>query len=189
MANILGTTPANQLNALPLRTATAAAADGDIEVVGGTISKYWSPATLLVNGIAVFPGTAFATPYLNTTGVSRFVMILNRQNAVGDAVALSAFTVFAQYRISKTSTPPIAPFDQVINAHVNLISTGVAFPGVAGALDQTAVVTWSSETNVGSSSNARPLMIGTDVRICVNMAGANPPDANDFFTMGLWGQT
>jgi hypothetical protein len=193
MPTILGATPVNQLNALPLRTATAAAADGDIEVVGGTISRYWSPAVLGINGVGstLLGGNFFlATGYLNTTGVSRYVLILNRQNAVGDAVALSAFTVHAQYRISKLSTPGINPItDQVTNGYLNLISTGVAFVGVAAPLDQTAIVSWASETSLGSSANARPLLIGSDCRIVINQTGANPPDANDFFTMALWGQT
>jgi hypothetical protein len=197
MGQILGATPVNQYNALPINTVDVQAAAGDIQVVGGTISKFWSPAILGINGVnasTVAGSVLLASAYIDATGCSRYTGLLRRTNAVGDAANRAAFFVYVQYRLTKVATPAaaIAGDQQTRIGKINCISTGLVFEtnGAGTAIDETAAFTWSSEAPTGSSGNARPLVIGTDCRIIIDWStAANPPGANDFFQFQLWGQT
>jgi len=192
MPFISGNVPQNQIDALPIITPDAAAAAGDLQIVGGSISRFWSPATLGLNGVAATAsgGVFFlATPYLDVSGCTRFAMFISRFNAVGDAIALTSTTVLAQYRLLKTSTPALTPVDQSVNSYVSLISSNIGFPAILAGATQNAVPTWSPEAPTGSSANARPMVVGTDVRVVVHLSGAHLPGAADIWTVWLQGQS
>jgi hypothetical protein len=95
----------NQVDSLPLITATDAAAPDAIFLVGQKITKLWTPTTTLINGsnYGADPddaaGSALFTPFLDVRGCNEFVaiMVCTVPN-IGSTESGVAQTLIIQYR-------------------------------------------------------------------------------------------
>jgi hypothetical protein len=194
MATILGATPVNQLNALPLITATAAAADGDINIVGGAITRYWSAAITGVNGatpsIDANGFRVLPTNFLNVTGCARFACIVQRFSGIDQAAALASMGLQLQYRFNKVTTPPTSNTvdPRAVIAMFPILTTRIIFPSILAGAFQTSISCWSIDSSVGSGGTIVPGMIGSDVRLVAEWS-TNPVAANNLFEITLWGNS
>ena len=198
----IGKTPVNQLNALPLQDANSAAAGGVLQVIGGTLLRYFDGPTLLISGTAM---TTFAsiedalvTPYLDLRGCTKFIFSLSVVNNVAArGVAMSAIKLKMQVRMGIADTPPVVYVnnngagsrDDTNNALWNVTNQSHIFSvtGIAGEV-QRAVWAWESSTTSVDTSVAT--VFGSDIRFIVTTetTGASPPapGPNSLFTANLW---
>lgn len=195
MPIILGTTPQNQLDALPIITVAAAASAGDIQVVGGVMTKFFNQAATGVGGIATGgDGTNIfiATAFLDLRGLRAFSCIMSRSIAGGGAaVATPAMTLMFQQRLSPTDVPPttigIGNFTEFCGIQ-QIDSTAVTWPAIQAGEIQRAVVGWEVSDTAGISTKVSPASIGSDCRLLMWWS-TNPVGATNRFTLQLWGSS
>jgi len=184
--------PANILNGLPLVTATTAADPGDIQIVGNTLTKQWSPSQLGISDTArtVDPdtggGALLLSNYLDVRGCSAFVFLLafNIKTAAGIEVGPQAYNLYMHYRTGPagiaqrtgsygTSWTPLCAQMTVSP------NTDAVFPRT----DLMALV-WSNVSNAVGPGKG----VGTDARVWIRLVGfgaSNP--VNLTFTAYMWG--
>lgn len=174
----IGKTPQNQLDALPLQDADAAAAGGILSIVGGAVNRFWDPATLGINGVnmTLFSATKWAlvTPYLDVRGCSRFVIALRASISAGATLAMNVNTSW-QYRQGPGDSPAVTQAG-TINDLVNGItnnSGSMVFPATAGASTFTILNTVGPEGGAGTPG-CFEYVIGTDVRFILNTSTNEP---------------
>lgn len=122
--------PINQQDAFPILTIDQTAAPGDIQVVGGTITRYYSPSVLGVNNIQMgLPagdgwGTAdigwVRTAPLDLRGMSSFVAILTRvlQANQNDGAPGEIASLYVEFVNSAgVFQPPSVPVPGISFAH------------------------------------------------------------------------
>jgi hypothetical protein len=189
----LGSVPKNQLDALPLYTASQAAAGGTVSFnLGGGITRFFDGPTLGVSAAARTDQGATAreryvlvTNYIDVSGCISFACQIRRLTQ-GSVAVLSAATLFMQYRFSSTDTPPATPDTtsaDIVVAMSILNTATTAFPNPAAlALPQTVLVTWNAAQTVGAAG--ANVFIGSDVRLIFSWATTDPGTAT--FTMTLW---
>lgn len=186
----IGAMPKNQLDALPLYTASAAATGGSVSIApGGGIVREWSPTILGINGVNFGPDAngfnILPTTFIDTTGCTKFVAILTRTNAAAGG-ALANITPCIQYRLTATDVPPTSHGGtQNLNMLGCIVfsNTPVVFAAMtAGGDVQRAAIGWSADiiANAGNPTGA-DVMLGSNVRVLWNIgSGANPPAGNTF---------
>ena len=177
--------PANILNGLPLQDADAAAAGGDLTVVGGAISRYFSPAALGINGqapssfVTNIPGTIFyhASNYLDLRGMTKFQLLVRRNvNTVFTAVT-PTLSISFQVRMGPLDNPTpvwssLLSQDDTLAGKSLTQSPALVFPTAGLANNsQTCVRTWTADQVTGFAGVAAS--IGSDVRI-VMLWASNP---------------
>jgi hypothetical protein len=191
--------PKNQLDALPLYSAAAAASGGSVGFnPNGGITRFFDAPTLNVSGIARSDQGAGArdryslvTNYIDVRGCTSFACQIRRLTQGTLAVLPAPAGLFMQYRFSATDTPPPTPdtTSAEIVVAMSLLNTAVAalaFPNPAAlALPQTALVTWNVAQTVGAAG--ANVFIGTDVRLIFSWATNDPGTAT--FSMTLWGSS
>jgi len=192
----IGAVPANQLDALPLFTASQAASGGTVGFnLGGGITRFFDSPTLGVSGAASGNQGAGArdrysliTNYIDVRGCTSFACQIRRLTE-GTIAVLPSATLFMQYRFSATDTPPPTPDTtsaDIVVAMSALNTAGVAFPNPAAqALPQTNLVTWNAAQTVGAAG--ANVFIGSDVRLIFSWATNDPGTAT--FSMTLWGSS
>ena len=205
----IATIPQTQQDALPLLSIAQATSPSQVTVMGGTVSSYWSPTALGINGQSpqLFPITAgsiyyLATPFLDLRGMSWFTLLLERfattDNATSPLALPFAFTLNAQYRAGPTDTPPI-----VLEVTPGTVSTNLS--GYVGLGPIAGLQNFGASTNgvrqrqaisfgatFASPAGSEPqLAMGTDARLIVFWSTNNPLPAHDTstFTAYLWGQS
>jgi hypothetical protein len=190
--------PANQLNALPLFTAQAAASGGTVSLgLGGGLTRFWDPATLGIAGVN-FAADAngfnvLLSSFISVFGCRSFALILRRTNA-GVGLALAGIDVRIQYRLSATDVPPTslgaATQDTQYTGSVTVQAGGnaVVFPLMeAAAEDQRALVCWDSSSIALSAANGTSTMIGDQARLFLNISSGALPAGGNLFSAYLWG--
>jgi len=191
---VTGKTPQNQLDALPLTDAATAAQGGDIVILGNSISRYWSPTVLAVNGIGFTtdPNGFFYLPtaFLDVRGCRSFAMLLRRINTTAlPQLALPSMTVYMQYRFSNGEVPLIslgAIQNQRYIAAAQINSIPIVFPTMQVQSEvQTAFRGWNTGQEGGGAGEVQSQSLGTDVRFFILSATA--PTAPNTFSMALWG--
>ena len=196
MAAILGNTPKNQIDALPIMTVVAAAAADDITIVGGTIAKFWSPTTLGMAGIVPTTDAAghvfLVTPFLDMTGCTNGALLLTRTDTANSlAGAIYNPLVLCQYRITHVGAMPTSFASggsiNLPQAGINLIAPNpIAFVAtIAAPTTQRGLATWGPSAIV-ASANQVGMTIGADVRIFVSFS-TNAQPVTQTFSVSIWG--
>ena len=200
-ATQLGAMPATQLNALPLFTASAAAAGGTLSFnLGGGVSRFWDPVALGINGVN-FAADAngfnvLLSSFISVFGCRNFALIVRRTNA-GVGLALAGIDVRIQYRITATDVPATsfgaATQDLNYTGSVTCQAGGNAlvFPLMeAAAEDQRGLVCWSADAIAnGGTPNGATAMIGDQVRLFLNIGSGVIPAGGNLFSCYLWGSS
>lgn len=190
----IGATPQNQLDALPLLTAAQAAAPGQVQIIGNTLTRYWDPGTLGVNGILpVADANGFlyiTTAFLDTRGCAAFAFLLRRQSSAGALAAQGAGTQLGfQYRFNVNETPPLSKgaTQNLVACGASLISsTTVNWPAMQSANElQDAFYSIGHGQPNSLTTTAGGGIMGTDVRFFLYFPIA--PVANSLFSMSVWG--
>jgi hypothetical protein len=195
----IGKTPVNQLNALPLQDADSAAAGGQIQVVGGSMVRFFDANTLALNGVPMttftaggFSDVGLVTPFLNCVGCTKYMVAIRTTN-VGARGALPTIHVQAQMRMGASDNPAVvyanaAGLQQAANAWIFLSSTGLVFPAtVAGNEPQTILFAWES-TAASNSNPGQFTVFGSDIRFLFSTTGAVVA-AQNLFSVNIWAQT
>jgi hypothetical protein len=191
---ILGNTPQNQIDALPIITVAAAASAGDIQVVGGIMTKFFNPAATGISSVATgTDGTNIfiASSFLDLRGLRAFSAIMSRTiQGGGAAVATPAMGLMLQWRLSATDNPPTtltgnAP-EFVAMQQIN--NNAVTWPAIGAGETQRAAVGWEVSDTAGVSTKVSPATIGSDVRLLMWWS-TNPVGATNRFTLQLWGSS
>lgn len=198
----IGKTPQNQLNALPLQDADSAAAGGQIQIVGGSMVRYFDAVTLGLNGVgaSTFTSGAFqdfglVTPFLNLIGCNKFNIVIRANTTIARA-ALPAIHPQYQMRMGVSDNPPVlyangAGIQQGANGVLLLGSTGLTFPATSGTESQTGVIAFEGPQVANNSGVQAPSTFtpfGSDVRFLLTSLGASFP-AQTTFTVNIWAQT
>ena len=187
-----GPIPTSQLNALPILTAGQAALGGDVLVVGSTLSRVWSPATLGLNGTSVVANKPvgwywFGTDYLDLRGTSKCLMTVRCVN-VNVRAALPVFAVWLQTRQGPTDKPDAiystgGGTGKPSNAET-VVQSRIAFPATANPSEvQTAVFGWSfggACQSVGTDGNYAAIP-GINTRIIFSFETNFVAPANVFY--------
>lgn len=186
--------PLNQQNALPIPGASASIT-GTTVIVGGVVTKYFSPSDMGISGVSTTTdgptGAVYvSSQYLDLRGCSKYAMQVRCVNA-NIRGALVAMQVVAQYRLSGSDTP--APFyanggsiSLAFNAQLNVLGSGtIIFPATAAISEvQTAYATWETAGGTGQAGEFS-VVIGSDVRFFLFFS-TNPVAAANAFTCSLW---
>lgn len=195
----IGKTPQNQLDALPLQDADSAAAGGQIQVVGGSMVRYFDANTLGINGVTAatfssgaFSDTGLLTPFLNCVGCSKFIIVVRAFTTIIRA-ALAPLHVSVQVRLGASDTPPVlyqngAGIHQEANAWTSLSSTGLTFPATQATEAQTLVFSWDTTAPGNSVPSGQFTFFGSDIRFLVSTLGTAIAATNTF-SMNIWAQT
>jgi len=192
----IGKTPVNQLNALPLQDADSNAAGGTLQVVGGTITRYFSPAVLGINGASFTPDTLNCTivsPFLDLRGCSKYTVALRlpRVTAGGLGQITNVFCHF-QTRMGASDTPILYNING--GGQLDLVGSGwIAFNNNAQLFDTASngtvqTVVWSLSESGPSDGRSTSLVLGSDVRLifATHTATAGSPNASNLFSAQLW---
>lgn len=185
--------PQNILNGLPLQDADAAAAGGDIQVIGGNISRFFSATALGIagaNAATIGGKVCLVSSWLDVRGCSKFIFQLRRTTPAGPVAALTAALLQIQSRMGPLDSPSpsytvAGSLRDDFNGCNNVSGNTYTFPLTAAAGEtQTAAWGWyaGSATAGGMITNA--VMIGSDVRLIVSWS-TNPVAATNFFTATL----
>lgn len=189
-----GFIPQNQLDALPLITAAQAATAGTLQIIGGTIYRFFTPAELGINASVIassFGGYyVAATPYLDLRGCNRYTMTVRVvDSSPGGRPALPILTILAQTRQGPADTPATVYVNSgtnqtQANAQNLLITRGAGdFPVAAQNEVQTGVFSFSNAVPSGSNGNGA-VISGTNTRFLLSFS-SNPVLASTTFTMYL----
>ncbi len=188
----LGAVPVNQLNALPLISAQAAANGGTLTInPNGGVTRFFDSATLGISGanfaIDANGFIVLVSSFISVFGCRTFTVILTRTNA-GLGIALAGIDVRVQYRLSATDVPPTSlgaaqTTDFTGSSSVN--TALVVFPAMqAGGEVQRRLITWDPGNLVGVAGS--PAMIGDNVRLFFNINGGANPGVANLFSAQLW---
>lgn len=188
-----GFIPQNQLNSLPLITAAQAATAGSLQIIGGAIYRFFTPAELGINASTVPSlGSGFfmiATPYLDLRGCSKYTMTIRVVDNTIVRADLPILSILMQTRQGPNDTPPLVyelggSLRTQANAQ-NLIITRPAgdFPSCPAGQSQTGVFSWSNAVPSGSNGNGA-VLDGANSRIILSFS-SNPVAATTTFTAYL----
>jgi hypothetical protein len=186
----IGATPQNQLDALPIQTATQAAAPDQLVVVGSTLTKYFGPTTLGINGVnfGADPddagGSMLLSNYIDLTGCSSFVALMIRTvgQILGDEGGV-ACTLIPQMRATgpagiqpRTGNQGVVTWSQV----------GQRIPSVtAGVYPQDTIMSFPWSNHASGALN--PVTIGYDCRLWFRRT-IGPKNFQNY-ACHLWGQS
>lgn len=190
--------PINQQNALPIAT-IAQATPGALLMLGGQVSRYYSPDDLGLNLVAISSGvfnpgaiTAYwlATPYLDMRGCKYFSVVVKRTTTAGGAglISLPSCTPEIQIRQTVTDAPPVY---QVNGGSLNnelpgmfIIKTGAVMYPAAGGIgeEQRVIMAWGA-MQLGSYGAA--VAVGTDMRFVLRFFNTLV-DPTNRFTVSVW---
>ncbi len=189
--------PINQQNALPLAT-IAQATPGAIQLLGGQVSRSWTPSDLGMDGVPAsivnVPGSGLnyylATPFLDMRGCARFAVLIRRTTTAGGAglIALPTTAPWIQLRLTPTDTPPIFLFNGGSTSN-NLTGTfviktpAVLFPAAGGVGEQQSILLAWGGMQLGSYG--ADIAGGTDIRIVLAWF-TNLVDPSNSFQVSVW---
>lgn len=176
--------PKTQQDALPIQT-IAAANSGDIQVVGNTISKFWSgPALNMGNSVSEAANFSYYSNQLDVRGCWRFALVLTYTTTGAIWPAITTLNLFWLYGSSGGLFP-------------TLVTPGVSFiirmnnagaPALPVASSQVITLTWCDggpqPTNQAAGGMAT---IGTSFKLCLQ-ANVNTP-AGGTLVGELWGSS
>lgn len=179
----LGPLPQNQLNALPLRTATDASAPDVATIFGNKITKYWGPTAAGIAAInftadpELGSASAMFSSYLDLTGMNEFVAILVA--TIPNVPAADAVNVALriQYRTPGGAVQP----------HSGTIGQGM-FTSVATRTPNYGILVTPQTYPVAyawSNSVAGASTIGSDVRLWF-ARDATLPTAGQLYNLHVW---
>src|SRR3990172_4433619 len=189
--------PINQQDSFPILSVVGAQSADDVRILGGTVTKYWGPATTGVSGIPVTTDPAGplsrASRYLNLEGCSVIGALISRFNA-GAGGALPALQLWMQYRLDKATVMPTSNalgggsinLDQcgMVAVHSGLLAFAATPGGLAGT--EYALITWGPSTDVGiSPPEISPTTLFSDVRFFISFS-TNPVAAANLFSLSIW---
>lgn len=185
----LGNLPQSQLDQLPITSSTGA---GTVIPGLGGGTKYWSSNAL---GLGAFNFAADSngfivkvSSFIDVTGCRTFCLLFRRTNA-GVGIGLSPITVFMQYRMTTAENPPtsLGASQSVNECAASAVNTAaITFPpSQAAGETQTRLVAWDLTTVVGQAGVAG--MIGSDVRLWLNIGSGADPGVANVFSCTLWG--
>jgi hypothetical protein len=202
MPSVIGKTPVNQLNALPLVTADATANPGDVLVVGGTVTRFWSPTNTGING-ASFAGDpddtsalAIFSNFFDVTGCNRFQMVLSRiadtlANDTAADVAAVAITLLVQYRALGVNPRTGSPVGTTDSWQVGAVTPrgGNNLPVGQRTYPMTQVIVknFGLANDNPSAGATQGTMMGTDCRLWLRATAA--PGTGITYSVSLWGST
>lgn len=192
--------PVAQLNALPLLTAQQFV-DGNgvnVQVNGQSVSKFWSPAVLGINGsapvAAINTKWCLLTPWLDVSPCKLFLAVVLR-NVGTLTTAPPSMWIQMQFRLTAADTPSPAytvgaSLQDQLNACYNVNSTALGWGAAQAAGDvQRAALAWGLSTPSAQPLSNVPNMIGANVRLMLNWQ-TNAPNSGgrtDTFSLSLWG--
>lgn len=195
----IGKTPQNQLDALPLQDADSAAAGGEIQIVGGSIVRYFSASVLGLNGVVAstfvsgaFSMSGFVTPYLNCVGCAKYMILVRAATSIARG-ALPAMFIAAQQRFGIADAPAVvyangAGLQQAANGYVFMSSTNITLPATSGTENQAALFCWDP-TLPGNNGPDLFTVFGSDIRFFINFSSAAAPAGTNTFSVQIWAQT
>jgi hypothetical protein len=177
----VGKTPQNQLDALPLLDADTAAAGGELNITGSSLTRFWSAAVLglgsnfaLVGGVGIM-----VSNLLDVRGCSAFSLIINRSFVAGGDVSHDVDLYILWATVSGVAES-MADAGSLTD-HTRMMRwsylIGDATPFVLGR-------GWDRST-LSAISQVTGAMVGTRVRIVLRSSIA--PNANQTYAVELWG--
>lgn len=164
MANI--PVPQNQLNALPLLSVQDVTEGGTIEIVGGSLSRVWTPTQLGINGVAPTLNADglfyLTTPYLDLRGVHYFMLDLTYTASA--AVTPNTMHWYAQHRNGPLDAPAVpANFGNSVYASTlrdQMSASGLPnVPAFAAAGSARMLLGWS-DINLSGDGQGQYLSLG-----------------------------
>lgn len=189
----LGSVPKNQLDALPLYTASQAAAGGTVSFnLGGGITRYFSETVLGISAASrVVSNTrnVIVSNYIDVSGCRAFACQIRRVTANPAAAIIFTYTLYMQYRFSSIDSPPagapatVGAFN-IAKSSLNTATANNTFPDPALLANATNLHCWSQDEVVGSAGVSA--FMGSDVRLIIDW-DTNDPGAGNQFSMTLWG--
>jgi len=178
---LTGAIPQNQLNALPLQTATQAVAPDVVSIQGQKLTKYWGPAAAGVSGINftadpdLAASSAIFSSYLDFTGMNEFTALLVATIPGAGAVSNVNCNLRIQYR---TPGGGVQPRSGSVGA---LLWTSVANRtpnyGILGT-PNTYVVAYSWTNPQGG------VTVGPDARLWFGLVVV--PTAGQLYDLHVW---
>jgi len=196
----IGATPVNQLNALPLVTANAIGNPGEVLILGGTLTKYWSPSALGINGQL---GNVL-DPDDNT-----LVRILSL--AYIDAGGCNTYTLLTVAGVPNAGAEPpgdwevyvilnatgggafgsVAPRTGTVGktrwARVGTVALQTVDPAAAYPYEKGCSCNWSDQAMVNLNVTQRAGLVGRSAKIWLSRAAAGATAATYYASM--WGQS
>jgi hypothetical protein len=172
----------NQVNRLPMITATDAAAPDVVTFVGQKAVKLWLPATLGINGTNYVgdpddaAGSMLLSSYLDVRGCNEFLALLvcNVPN-IGSTEGAVAQSLMLQYR---TVVPSIAPHSG--NIGTTLFSSGAGRVPTMSTFPDTFIMSF------GWANPGGAVTLSKDMRLWFRRTiGAR---GQQTYTCYLWGQ-
>lgn len=187
-----GLIPVNQLNGLPLISAAQAATAGTVQILGGAISRTFSPAQLGINGVTtqtVNTKICLVTNWLDLRGCCYHQFTLSKLNNTGGPLAaLPACQLTIQTRLGPTDAPSASlvtggGINDAMNAIYSVSSGSVTF--AASAAGDLFRAVWAFGPNLGTGLAVdTAVAIGGNVRFIVSWS-TNAVNAGNLFSAFL----
>lgn len=191
MSVALGNAPLNQLNALPLISADAAASGGVATVVFGQLTRFWDATLLGASGLSIAYGGTFRGFYMNpldVRGCRRFALIVTHDVTAlpGDvAKTLNLWLLYAN--AANTAAQIVSSAGAFLAGMQRVDPVGLAIPAGLGLGPNL----WSLQFTdpmpfAGTGPSGMGTMVGTRVRPFLQISQAAGL-ADVTWSCELWG--
>lgn len=176
--------PINQQNALPILTIDQTASPGDMQIIGNTMTKFWSSSVLggfVTNGGA----SLWLSPQLDVRACSRFAIVMKRTYSVDRTNSGFLFVDYAFSDGTANSAATIAsnPGSQLLR--IGSWSLPLALPSPFVFAFQWTDPGAVTGTGAGPGANPYGATLGTNIRFCIT--NAQPIVGTDTIVLEMWG--
>jgi hypothetical protein len=177
--------PKTQQDALPILTIAQASA-GDIQLLGNSITKFWSSAALNMPFSNISTGSIAYSSTLDVRGCTKFALVVKRTFTVDGADVIKPFVIYGD---SGGSFPAAADIFTILGSTNPYLSTSSFSINVAGPSPLIVAFTWGDGTSGWVSPGAGTVGVGIAIGTSVRVALTNsvPTSANRTFSVELWG--
>lgn len=178
--------PINQQDALPLLTTDAASLPGDIQLVGNSLTRYWSPSVLGMgsNFVAIPNGGAsfwMRSNVLDVRGCCSFALLIKRSYVVGGDVQKTV-QAYVLYQFSDGTDEDLV----VPNNYHRAAGNDIVW-GVGAQNPNVATVAWRNSSIATTGCGAVMATVGTRVRVALRSIDA--VNANQTYSCELYGSS
>lgn len=194
--------PQSQLDSLPLQDAEEATNPGTVTIIGGQVSRFFTPAQTGINA-AVRDTTGgyyyVLGAYLDLSGCNTFTAMITRTINTGAAkVALPALFLWYQFLPSTLITMPVilagVGLSTMANGQGVTNTTGHTMPAIGAGATQYNLHSWHTGQTTSAGDPGNTNTHGPAVRLILYFGTSDPDNGyalneHNLFSLYLWAQT